>query len=105
MAPNCGTWYVAGTLYSDQQGTARLNGLLVRIWAFGIEQGTVTTGMHGRTGYWEWIFGHGSNIQGQVAIVNPDGSLRSPRIDFYMTPDCGGGGAVQQVIVDFVGNR
>lgn len=104
-ARNCGTWYVAGTVYSDQQGTARLNGLLVRIWAFGIEQGTITTGMHGRPGYWEWVFAAGSTIQGQVAMVHPDGRLRSPQIGFNMTPDCNQGGAVQQVIVDFVGSR
>lgn len=100
-APNCGTWYVAGTVYSDQAGSSRLNGLLVRIWASGIEQGTDTTGRHGgRPGYWEWIFGHGTATQGEVAIVNPDGSLRSPKVPFQLTSDCNGG--IQQNFIDFV---
>ncbi len=105
-APNCGTWYVAGTVYSDPSGANRLNGLLVRIWANGIEQGTDSTGSHSnRPGYWEWIFGPGTAAQGQVAIINPDGSLRSPQIPFTLTPDCSASGAVQQNIIDFVGGQ
>lgn len=105
-APNCGTWYVAGTVYSDQAGTARLNGLLVRIWAFGQVQGTDVTGSHAnRPGYWEWIFAHGSNVQGEVAIVHPDGSLRSPKVAFALTADCNAPEAIQQVIIDFVGGQ
>ncbi len=100
-APNCGTWYIAGTVYSDQAGTSRMNGLLVRVWASGIEQGTDTTGRHsGRPGYWEWIFGNGTATSGEVAIVNPDGSLRSPKIPFTLTSDCNGG--IQQNLIDFV---
>ncbi|HZQ08951.1 MAG TPA: hypothetical protein VFD70_20390 [Anaerolineae bacterium] len=103
-APNCGTWYVSGTIYSDQAGTSRLNGILVRIWAFGIEQGTFTTKSHnGHRGYYEWIFGKNSDVQGEVAVVNPDGSLRSPKIPFAMTSKCKGSGAIQQVVIDFVG--
>jgi hypothetical protein len=104
-APNCGTWYVAGTVYSDQSGSNRLNGISVRIWASGFEQGTDTTGSHGgRPGYWEWIFGSGTATQGEVAIINPDGSLRSPKVPFALTQDCNGAGAVQQNFIDFVGN-
>ena len=100
-APNCGTWYVAGTVYGDQTGASRVNGVLVRVWASGIEQGTDTTGSHsGRPGYWEWIFGHGTATTGEVAIVNPDGSLRSPKIPFTLTSDCNGG--IQQNIIDFI---
>lgn len=102
-APNCGTWYVAGTVYSDQAGSSRMEGLLVRIWASGIEQGTDTTGRHsGRPGYWEWIFGQGTATQGEVAIVNPDGSLRSPKVGFNLTSDCNSDSAVQQNFIDFV---
>lgn len=102
-APNCGSWYVSGTIYSDQQGTNRLNGLLVRIWAGGAEQGTDTSGSHGnRPGYWEWNFGRGTATIGEVAIINPDGSLRSPRVPFTLTADCNAGGAVQQNVIDFV---
>jgi hypothetical protein len=102
-APNCGTWYVAGTVYSDQAGSSRIDGVLVRVWASGIEQGTDTTGRHsGRPGYWEWIFGQGTATQGQVAIINPDGSLRSPQVSFNLTSDCNADGAVQQNFIDFV---
>ncbi len=105
-APNCGTWYVSGTVYSDQAGTSRVNGLLVRIWASGIEQGTDTTGTHsGRPGYWEWIFGQGTATTGEVAIVNPDGSLRSPKVPFTLTADCNAEGAIQQNFIDFVGGQ
>jgi len=105
-APNCGAWYISGTVYSDAQGSSRVNGLLVRIWASGIEQGTDTTGTHSnRPGYWEWIFGHGTATNGEVAIVNPDGSLRSPRIPFRLTASCNDADAVQQNVIDFVGGQ
>jgi hypothetical protein len=104
VAPNCGSWYVSGTVYSDSSGSGRLNGILVRVWAFDIEQGTDTTGIHGnRPGYWEWHFGKGTNVQGQVAIVNPDGSLRSSKVSFQLTSNCNADGAVQQAVIDFVG--
>lgn len=101
--PNCGTWYVAGTVYGDPGGGSRENGVLVRVWAGGVEQGTDTTGNHSsRPGYWEWIFGQGTATQGEVAVVNSDGSQRSPRIPFQLTSDCNADGAVQQNFVDFV---
>ncbi len=105
-APNCGTWYISGTVYSDSAGSNRVNGLLVRVWASGIEQGTDTTGTHSnRPGYWEWIFGQGTATTGEVAIVNPDGTLRSPKVPFTLTASCNGDGAVQQNIIDFVGGQ
>jgi hypothetical protein len=101
--PNCGTWYVAGTVYGDAGGGSRLNGVLVRIWANGIEQGTDSTGSHSdRPGYWEWIFGPGTAASGEVALIHPDGSPRSPRIPFWLTSDCNAGGAIQQNFIDFV---
>jgi hypothetical protein len=104
--PNCGTWYVSGTVYSDAAGSSRVNGLLVRIWASGIEQGTDTTGTHSnRPGYWEWIFGRGTATNGEVAIVNADGSLRSPKVPFTLTADCNAEGAIQQNVIDFVGGQ
>lgn len=101
--PNCGTWYVAGTVYGDPSGASRLNGILVRVWASGVEQGTDVTGNHSsRPGYWEWIFGQGTATQGEVALVNQDGSQRSPRVPFQLTSDCNAGGAIQQNFIDFV---
>ena len=43
--------------------------------------------------------------QGEVAIVNADGSLRSPKVGFQLTSDCSSDGAVQQNFIDFVGGQ
>ena len=105
-APNCGTWYISGTVYSDAAGSNRVNGLLVRVWASGIEQGTDTTGTHSnRPGYWEWIFGQGTAANGEVAIVSQDGTPLSPKVPFTLTSNCNGDGAIQQNIIDFVGGQ
>ncbi len=102
--PNCGTWYLSGTV-SDNSGQ-RLNGILVRVWAGGHIVGTDTTGTHNnRAGYWEWIFKKGASVQGQVAIVNSDGSLRSPQYKYRLTANCTGSDAVNEVILDFVSSR
>jgi hypothetical protein len=104
--PNCNRWAVSGTVYNNSSGSQRLNGILVRVWAFGQVQGTDTTGTHAnRPGYWEWGFAKGSDIQGQVAIVNPDGSLRSPRYDFHLTSNCNAESGVNVIILDFVGTH
>jgi hypothetical protein len=99
---SCEAWFVGGTVYSDPAGGARLGGVLVRVWANGSEQGT--TGTNG-FGYWQWDFGAGTAAQGEVQLIHPDGQPRSPRVPFTLTPDCGAPGAVQQTILDFVGNR
>ena len=103
---DCGQqWKLAGTVYSDQSGSQRLNGILVRIWAFNQLQGTIGTGSldYNKPGYWEWTFSRGSDIQGEVAIVNADGTLRSQPVAYHLTSSCDGAGAVNQMIIDFVG--
>lgn len=103
---NCGSWQVGGTVYNNASGAQRLNGLLVRVWAYGAVQGTDRTGSHAQgAGYWEWNFGAGSNVQGEVAIVNSDGSQRSPRIPFTLNADCNSDGSAQHATIDFVGNQ
>ena len=58
-----------------------MNGVFVRIWASGVEQGTDTTGNHSsRPGYWEWIFGQGTATQGEVALGE---SRRQPALATY----------------------
>jgi hypothetical protein len=101
------SWKIGGTVYSNQLGAQRLNGVLVRIWAFGNIQGTVTTGTvnAGLPGYWEWNFSHGTDVNGQVAIVNSDGGLRSQPVTFVLTSKCGGAGAISQINMDFVGTH
>jgi hypothetical protein len=100
-------WKVVGTVYDSQTGYQRLNGILVRIWSFNQVQGTVTTGSGNwnMPGYWEWSFNRSSDVIGQVAIVNQDGSLRSQPVGFHLTANCEGTGAVNQVVIDMVGKR
>jgi hypothetical protein len=103
---DCGQpWKVGGTVYNNQSGSQRLNGVLVRVWAFNQLQGTIGSGSldYSKPGYWEWTFSRGSDVQGEVAIVNPDGSLRSQPIAFHLTSSCDGAGAANQIIIDFVG--
>ncbi len=103
---DCGQqWKIAGTVYNDQSGSQRLNGIQVRIWAFNQLQGTIGTGSldYSKPGYWEWTFSRGSDIQGEVAIVNPDGTLRSQPVAYHLTSSCDGAGAANQIIIDFVG--
>ncbi len=103
---NCSLpWKIAGTVYDSASGARRLNGILVRIWAFNQLQGTLTTGSVDQTkpGYWEWTFNPGVDINGQVAVVNADGSLRSAPVSYHLTGNCSGSGAVNQIIVDFTG--
>lgn len=107
-ATDCsGQWKVAGTIYSAREGAQRINGILVRLSAFGQVQGTVSSGNvdYSRPGYWEWSFNRGSDIMGDVAIVNPDGTLRSLPISFHLTSACGGSNTANQIFLDFVGVR
>ncbi len=107
MADCSRPWKVLGTVYDSQSGYQRLNGISVRIWSFNQVQGTVTTGSGNwnMPGYWEWSFNRSSDVIGQVAIVNQDGSLRSQPVGFHLTANCVGTGAVNQVVIDMVGKR
>ncbi len=103
---DCGQqWKIAGTVYSNQSGSQRLNGTLIRVWAFSQLQGTVGSGSldYLKPGYWEWTFSRGSDVQGEIAVVSPDGSLRSQPIGYHLTSQCDGSGVVNQMIIDFVG--
>ncbi len=108
LSANCSkSWKVMGTVYAAQQDPQRLNGILIRIWSFGQMQGTLTTGAisHNMPGYWEWTFARASDVDGQAAVVNADGTLRSQPVSFQLTGRCDGDGAVNQVVLDFVGVR
>jgi hypothetical protein len=97
-------WRVLGTVYDSPSGAQRVNGILVRVWAFNQLQGTVMTGRADPNlpGHWEWRFNRGAEIIGQVAIVNSDGSWRSDAIPFHLTVQCSGAGAANQTVIDFV---
>ncbi len=105
---DCGKpWKVMGTVYDSQAGYQRLNGIPVRIWAYGQVQGTINSGTTNTSmpGFWEWQFNRSSDVVGQVAIVKPDGSLRSQPVGFHLTTNCDGTNAVNQMVIDFVGRR
>ncbi|MBI4788578.1 MAG: hypothetical protein HY782_16215 [Chloroflexi bacterium] len=98
-------WQVMGTVYDSQTGAQRVNGILVRVWVYGQVQGTVATGSvaSGMTGFWAWTFNQGSQVSGQVAIVNSDGGLRSQPVNFQLTSRCDGPGATNVMVIDFAG--
>ncbi len=100
-------WKIMGTVYDSQAGYQRVNGVTMRIWAYGQVQGTINTGTANTNmpGYWEWTFNRSSDVVGQVAIVNADGSLRSQPVGYHLTSNCEGAGAVNQMVIDFVGKR
>ena len=100
-------WKVLGTIYDSPAGAKRLNGILVRVSVAGQVQGIATSGTmdYNLPGYWEWSFNRSSEISGEVAIVNADGSLRSQPASFRLTSRCDGAGAANQVILDFVGKQ
>lgn len=93
---------VLGMVYNSRSNAQPLNGVLVRITAFGQVQNIVTTGVKGQAGYWEWYFANGMDIIGEVMLVNPDGSPRSPSVSFRLT-QCNRG--ANQTAIDFVGTR
>jgi|GEM_PF-2377864 hypothetical protein len=104
---NCNRpWQILGTVYASATKGDRVNGALVRVWAFDQVQGTITTGIGigDLPGYWEWNFASGMEIIGKVAIVQHDGTLRSPLVNFHLTARCEGAGAVNQIVLDFVGS-
>lgn len=105
---DCGKpWKVMGSVYDSQSSAQRVNGVLVRVWAFGQVQATLTSGSPDATrpGFWEWTFNSGSEVLGEVAVVNADGSRRSQPVGFHLTSRCDGAGAVNEVVIDFAGRR
>jgi hypothetical protein len=105
---NCGTWYLAGTVWNSSdpnQGTK--SGVPIRVVFGNIVQGTDITGSHsGKSpGYWEWIFANGTAGNGYVVIIDSGGNVLSPQIPFNLTANCNPGQGVNQVIIDFVGTR
>jgi hypothetical protein len=105
---DCGKpWKVMGSVYDSQSSAQRVNGVLVRVWAFGQVQATLTSGSPDATrpGYWEWVFNSGSEVLGEVAVVNLDGSRRSQPVGFHLTSRCDGTGAVNEIVIDFAGRR
>lgn len=101
-APNCGTWYVQGTVWSSGYGSGFVPGTLVRVFANGRTY-TVAAGSFNRNNdaYWEVVFPREQAQNGWVAIVSSTGQLLSPQYAFQLTPSCKSGGAVNQIIMDF----
>ncbi len=107
MAPNCGTWYLSGTIWNSSDPNQGVKpGVPVRIVFANSIQGTDISGSHsGKSpGYWEWIFGKNTAGNGYVQIVDSGGNALSPQVPFYLTSSCASGG-VNQITIDFVGTR
>lgn len=105
---DCGKpWKIMGSVYDSQSSAQRVNGILIRVWAFGQVQATLTSGSPDTTrpGYWEWAFNSGSEVLGEVAVVNLDGTRRSQPVGFHLTSRCDGAGAVNEIVIDFAGRR
>ena len=95
---------VSGMVYSNLASLTPVNGVTVRITAFGQLQNTVSTGMKGRAGYWEWYFTNNADVVGDITLINGDGSPRSPSINFHLT-SCYGSNPGNQFVVDFASTR
>ncbi len=93
-----------GKVYDLQNPAQPRNGVTVAVWAFGQPQGTPVSGGPplNSPGYWEWNFGGSFDIDGQVAILNSDGSPGSEKVSFHLNAKCDSAGGVNQVQVDFV---
>ncbi len=94
---------VKGQVYDMQNPAQARNGVTVAVWAFGQPQGSPVSGgpPTNSQGYWEWNFGTGFDIDGQVAVLNSDGSPGSDRVSFHLDAKCDSSNAVNQVEVDF----
>jgi hypothetical protein len=95
---------VNGIVYSSMANLQPVNGVIVRVTAFGQVQNTIPTGVKGRAGYWEWYFTNNSEVVGEIALVNADGSLRSQPVSFHLY-SCYGSNPGNQFTVDFAGTR
>jgi hypothetical protein len=102
-APNCGTWYIQGTVWANGYGNGFVPGTLVRVWANGGVYATDVAGSHARNNpaYWEVLFPKSTDSSGLVGIVDANGNLLSPQYPFHLTPSCKGSGAVNEIIIDF----
>lgn len=101
--PNCGTWYVQGTVWAKGEGSGLVPGTLVRVWWNGGEYKTVSAGSFGKNsdGYWEVLFPKNSEGSGQIGIVGSNGAGLSPRYDFNLTRSCKSDSDINEWIVDF----
>lgn len=107
---NCGTWYIAGTVWnSSDPSRGTKSGVPILVYFGNQYQGTNFTGSHAgkSSGYWEWIFANGTAGNGYVVIIDSNGNVLSPQIPFHLTANCNPsqGEAVNQAIIDFVGNQ
>lgn len=105
--PQCSRWNIHGTVWSDwrKEPQGAIAGMLVRVWINGVVYGTDFSGSHGagnlNPGYWEVDFQANQQVNGVVAVVNPDGWLLSPQYPFELTADCSASNSVNEIIIDF----
>jgi hypothetical protein len=101
--PNCGTWYIQGTIWANGYGNGFVPGTLVRVWVNGAVYATDVAGSHNKNNpaYWEVLFPNSWSGSGVVGIVDANGNLLSAQYPFTLTTNCKGAGAANQIFIDF----
>lgn len=101
---NCDTWYIQGTVWSNGEGSGFVPGTRVRLWIDGGGSQDAIAGATGKNsaGYYEFVFPKHTAGSGRIGIVDNAGNLLTPGwYALALTQSCTGGGAVNEVIVDF----
>ena len=102
--PNCGTWYISGTVWAHGYGNGFLPSTIVRAWANGaVFQDSAGAHNRNNPAYWEILFPKNTATSGLVGIVDPHGNLLSAQVPFSLTESCKGASAVNQITIDFSG--
>lgn len=106
-APNCGTWYLSGTIWNvggEPGGYGNtMPGITVRVFGNGHAYDAVS-GATGKNspGYWEVIAPQNHiNFSGNVTVIDGAGRAISQAASFALTAGCNGDNAVNQVTIDF----
>lgn len=101
--PNCGTWYLQGTVWSDASQSGFLPSTLVRVWVNGSVYGTSSAGalMRNNPAYWEIILPRNQATSGLVGIVDAQGQSLSPQYPFSLTSSCKKDSDINEIIIDF----
>jgi hypothetical protein len=102
--PNCGTWYVQGTVWNHGYGLGFVPGTRVRLWIDGGSYRDTTAGATGKNNpaYYEFILAQHTATSGRIGLVDDQGNLLTPQwYGIQLTSNCKGAGAVNEIILDF----
>jgi len=103
--PNCGSSGAKGTVYTDEAGSGRVDGVYVKVWADGWEGGWSEKTYNGS---WEILLGPGARAgKWYAAVYSHDKNEQLSEVaEFYtdFEPCEPNSGGCQWAEVDFVGN-